>query len=86
MVDLSVKMGDLVFKNPIITASATPTIDAERCVKAAKAGSSAVILKTLFHKTAKPTFLFARPRFKLFGSGPKPRGGRGIPRRRNRPF
>jgi dihydropyrimidine dehydrogenase (NAD+) subunit PreA len=78
MVDLSVKMGDLVFKNPIITASATPTHDPERCAKAAKAGSSAVILKTLFHKTAKTTYLFARPRFKLLDWNPilpEPRPG-----------
>jgi dihydropyrimidine dehydrogenase (NAD+) subunit PreA len=70
LVDLTVRMGKLVLKNPIITASATPTHDPERCAKAAKAGSSAVILKTLFHKTAIAAYRFARPRFKLLGWDP----------------
>lgn len=83
MIDMSVKFGSLTLKNPIIAASATPTHDPERCGKAAKANVAGVVLKTLYpeerekphamnwinHKIS-PTYLYARPRFKLLNWDP----------------
>jgi len=78
MIDLSVRMGNVTFKNPIIAASATPTHDPDRCAKAAKANAAGVVLKTLYPEEREkkhalkwitdrisPTYLYARPRFKL---------------------
>lgn len=47
MIDLSIEFGGLKLKNPLIAASAGTTKDAVHCKKAADAGYSAVILKSI---------------------------------------
>jgi dihydropyrimidine dehydrogenase (NAD+) subunit PreA len=66
MVDLSVEIGGVQFKNPIVVGSATPTMDALRMKHGIDGGAGAVIAKSLFGEGGKLGRRFPRPRFKLF--------------------
>ncbi len=65
MVDLSVEIGGVKFKNPIVVGSATPTMDAIRMKHGIDGGAGAVIAKSLFGEGGKLGREFPRPRFKL---------------------
>lgn len=66
MVDLSVEYCGETLKNPLICASGPPTQSPEACIRAAKAGFSGIVLKTLFHKALGPfRYQYTRPRFKV---------------------
>ena len=65
MVDLTAEIGGVKFKNPIVVASATPTMDAVRMKRGIDGGASAVIAKSLFGEAGKLGRKFPRPRFKL---------------------
>ena len=65
MVDLTVEIGGVKFKNPIVVASATPTMDAIRMKHGIDGGASAVIAKSLFGEAGRLGRKFPRPRFKL---------------------
>ena len=65
MVDLSVEIGGVKFKNPIVVGSATPTMDAVRIKHGIDGGAGAVIAKSLFGEGGKLGRRFPRPRFKL---------------------
>jgi len=67
MVDLSVEFAGVLFKNPLIAASATPTKDAKAMKKAVEAGFGGVIAKSLFGNSAAVGRRYPRPRFKLYG-------------------
>jgi len=66
MVDLSVEIGGVRFKNPIVVGSATPTMNARGMKKGIDGGAGAVIAKSLFGESGKLGRQFPRPRFKLF--------------------
>jgi dihydropyrimidine dehydrogenase (NAD+) subunit PreA len=66
MVDLSVEIGGVKFKNPIVVGSATPSMDAVRIKHGIDGGAGAVIAKSLFGEGGKLGRMFPRPRFKLF--------------------
>src|SRR4030067_3695246 len=66
MVDLSIEIGGVKFKNPIVVGSATPTMDAIRMKHGIDGGAGAVIAKSLFGEGGKLGRRFPRPRFKLF--------------------
>ncbi len=66
MVDLSVEIGGVRFKNPIVVGSATPTMDAIRMKHGIDGGAGAIIAKSLFGEGGKLGRRFPRPRFKLF--------------------
>ncbi len=66
MVDLSVEIGGVRFKNPIVVGSATPTMNAQGMKKGIDGGAGAVIAKSLFGESGKLGRQFPRPRFKLF--------------------
>jgi len=65
MVDLTAEIGGVKFKNPIVVASATPTMDAVRMKRGIDGGAGAVIAKSLFGEAGKLGRKFPRPRFKL---------------------
>ncbi|AFM25909.1 4Fe-4S binding protein [Desulfomonile tiedjei] len=65
MVDLSVEIGGVKFKNPVVVASATPTMDAIRMKHGIDGGAGAVIAKSLFGEGGRLGRQFPRPRFKL---------------------
>ena len=65
MADLSVEIGGVKFKNPIVVGSATPTMDAIRMKHGIDGGAGAVIAKSLFGEAGKFGRNFPRPRFKL---------------------
>ena len=65
MVDVSVNIGGIEFKNPLVIASATPTHDAVRMKHGIDGGAGAVIAKSLFGEAGKLGRDFPRPRFKL---------------------
>ena len=65
MIDLSVEIGGVKFKNPIVVASATPTMDAIRMKHGIDGGAGAVIAKSLFGEAGRLGRKFPRPRFKL---------------------
>jgi dihydropyrimidine dehydrogenase (NAD+) subunit PreA len=65
MVDLSVEIAGVKFKNPIVVASATPTMNAKGMKKGIDGGAGAVIAKSLFGEAGKLGRQFPRPRFKL---------------------
>jgi dihydropyrimidine dehydrogenase (NAD+) subunit PreA len=65
MVDLSVEIAGIKFKNPVVVASATPTMDAVRMQHGIKGGAGAIIAKSLFGEGGKLGRNFPRPRFKL---------------------
>jgi dihydropyrimidine dehydrogenase (NAD+) subunit PreA len=66
MVDLSVEIGGVRFKNPIVVGSATPTMDANGIKKGIDGGAGSAIAKSLFGDSARLGRQFPRPRFKLF--------------------
>lgn len=66
MVNLSVEIADVRFKNPIVVGSATPTMNAKGMKKGIDGGAGAVIAKSLFGESGKLGRQFPRPRFKLF--------------------
>jgi dihydropyrimidine dehydrogenase (NAD+) subunit PreA len=66
MVDLSVEIGGVRFKNPVVVGSATPTMDAIRMKHGIDGGAGAIIAKSLFGEGGKLGRRFPRPRFKLF--------------------
>jgi dihydropyrimidine dehydrogenase (NAD+) subunit PreA len=66
MVDLSVEIGGVRFKNPIVVGSATPTMNAECMRKGIEGGAGSVIAKSCFGESGKLGRKFPRPRFKLF--------------------
>jgi dihydropyrimidine dehydrogenase (NAD+) subunit PreA len=65
MVDLTVDIGGIKFKNPVVVGSATPTMDAIRMRHGIDGGAGAVIAKSLFGEGGKLGRQFPRPRFKL---------------------
>ena len=65
MVDLTVEIGGVNFKNPIVVGSATPTMDAIRMKHGIDGGAGAVIAKSIFGEAGKLGRKFPRPRFKL---------------------
>jgi len=67
MVDLSVEIAGVTFRNPIIAASATPTKDAKSMKKAVDAGFGGVVAKSLFGNSASFGRKYPRPRFMLHG-------------------
>jgi dihydropyrimidine dehydrogenase (NAD+) subunit PreA len=66
MVDLSVEISGVKFKNPIVVGSATPTMNARGMKKGIDGGAGSVIAKSLFGESAKLGRQFPRPRYKLF--------------------
>jgi len=65
MVDLSVEIGGVKFKNPVVVGSATPTMDAVQMKHGIDGGAGAVIAKSLFGEGGRLGRDFPRPRFKL---------------------
>lgn len=65
MVDLTVEIGGVKFKNPVVVGSATPTMDAIRMRHGIDGGAGAVIAKSLFGEAGRLGRQFPRPRFKL---------------------
>jgi len=63
LVNLSVKIADIEFRNPIIIGAGTPTLDARNMIKCIKAGASAVVTKTVTY--SKIHQLQPRPRFHI---------------------
>ena len=66
MVDLSVEISGIKFKNSIIVGSATPTWDSRRIKRCIDGGASGAIAKSLFGDSAAIGRKYPRPRFKLF--------------------
>lgn len=66
MVNLSTEIAGVKFRNPIVVASATPTMNAKGMKKGIDGGAGAVIAKSLFGESGKLGRQFPRPRFKLF--------------------
>ena len=71
MADLSVEIGGVKFKNPIVVGSATPTMDAIRMKHGIDGGAGAVIAKSLFGEkflgaNPKEHILLLSPGFSLF--------------------
>lgn len=66
MVDLSVEIAGVKFKNPIVVGSATPTMNAKLMKRGIDGGAGSVIAKSLFGEAGKLGRQFPRPRFKLF--------------------
>jgi dihydropyrimidine dehydrogenase (NAD+) subunit PreA len=66
MIDLSVEIGGVRFKNPVVVGSATPTMDALQMKKGIDGGAGSVIAKSLFGDSGRLGRQFPRPRFKLF--------------------
>jgi dihydropyrimidine dehydrogenase (NAD+) subunit PreA len=65
MVDLSVEIAGVKFKNPIVVGSATPTMNARMMKRGIEGGAGSVIAKSLFGEAGKLGRQFPRPRFKL---------------------
>lgn len=65
--DLSQTIAGVRFSNPIIVASATPTMNAQMVHKGIKAGAGGAIVKSLFGEAGRLGRAFPRPRFKLYG-------------------
>ncbi|AFV12589.1 dihydroorotate dehydrogenase PyrD [Thermacetogenium phaeum DSM 12270] len=66
MADLSVEVAGVKFKNPVILASATPTMDRYGMKRGIDGGAAGAIAKSLFGESGKLGRKFPRPRFKLF--------------------
>lgn len=63
---LEVNYAGLKLRNPVIAASATPTIDAAHIIRAAQGGAGAVVTKSVaFPKNGRPQGAYVRPRFML---------------------
>ena len=73
MVNLSVEIAGITFKNPIIIASGTPTINKDNMLKCIKAGAAGLVTKTVTY--AKLHQLQPRPRFKVIHPEEIVRGG-----------
>jgi dihydropyrimidine dehydrogenase (NAD+) subunit PreA len=67
MVDLSQTVAGVRFKNPILVASATPSMNAELVARGIEAGAAGVIVKSLFGESGRLGRRYPRPRFKLYG-------------------
>ena len=65
MVDLGVEIAGVYLKNPIVAASATPTMNAKCMKKAIDAGAAAVVAKSLFGESGRLGRRYPRPRFIL---------------------
>ncbi|NLC51959.1 MAG: 4Fe-4S binding protein [Firmicutes bacterium] len=65
-----VNFAGLKLKNPVIVASATPSISAEKIKKAADAGAGAVVTKSVVlpEKNGKPAGAYPKPRFMLMNN------------------
>lgn len=66
-----VNFAGLQLRNPVIVASATPSINAEAIKRAADAGAGAIVTKSMVFpdpKTGKPVGRNGRPRFMLYNS------------------
>lgn len=65
-----VNFAGLTLKNPVIVASATPSISVEKIKKAAEAGAGAVVTKSVVFpdKDGKPAGRYPRPRFQLMNT------------------
>lgn len=66
MIDKSVEISGVQFKNPLIVGSATPTWDSTRIKRCIDGGASGAIAKSLFGNSAAIGRKYPRPRFKLF--------------------
>lgn len=66
-VELSQTVAGVRFRNPILVASATPSMDADLVLRGIEAGASGVIVKSLFGRSGRLGRRYPRPRFKLFG-------------------
>ncbi len=66
MADLSVEIAGVRFRNPIVVASATPTMNAHGMKKGIDGGAGAAIAKSLFGESGRLGRKFPRPRFQLF--------------------
>lgn len=66
MANLNVDMAGVTFANPVIVASASPTMDCYGMKKSIDGGAAGAIVKSLFGDAGKLGRNFPRPRFKLF--------------------
>ena len=66
MADLTVEIGGVKFKNPVVVGSASPTMDYVGMRKGIEGGAGSVIAKSLFGDSGKTGRKYPRPRFKLF--------------------
>ena len=73
MVNLSVEIAGITFKNPIIVASGTPTLNEDNMLKCIKAGTAGLVTKTVTY--ARLHQLQPRPRFKVIHPEEIVRGG-----------
>ncbi|MFH1383315.1 MAG: 4Fe-4S binding protein [Chloroflexota bacterium] len=64
-VDLTVEIGGVKFKNPVVVGSASPTMDSIRMKHGIDGGAGAVIAKSLFGEGGRLGRDFPRPRYKL---------------------
>lgn len=63
MADLHVEIAGVDFKNPLIVAAGTPTLDAKNMIKCIKRGAGGIVAKTVTY--AKIHQIQPRPRFKI---------------------
>jgi len=66
MADLRVTVNGVTFPNPVIVASASPSMDWIGVKKGIEGGAGGVIVKSLFGEKGKLGRSFPRPRFKLY--------------------
>ena len=66
MVDLSVEIAGVRFRNPIVVGSATPTMDARGMKMGIDGGAGSVIAKSLLGEGGKLGRKYPRPRFRLY--------------------
>ena len=66
MANLTVEIGGVKFKNPIVVGSASPTMDYIGVKKGIEGGAGSAIAKSLFGDSAAVGRSYPRPRFKLF--------------------
>lgn len=74
MADLSISIGGLHLKNPIMVGSATPTVDGKHSNKAVMMGAGASVLKTLVASGEDQYHHPQNGRFVVFKAGNKPIG------------
>ncbi|MFC2070770.1 4Fe-4S binding protein [Chloroflexota bacterium] len=65
MADLTVEIGGVKFKNPVVVGSASPTMDSPRMKHGIDGGAGAIIAKSLFGEGGRFGRDFPRPRYKL---------------------
>jgi len=73
MVNLSVEIAGITFKNPLIVASGTPTLNKDNMLKCIKAGAAGLVTKTVTY--SKLYQQQPRPRFKVIHPKQAIRGG-----------